>query len=75
MIIKPKITRPIKLTEKQKFVARLISDYGLTRNEAIKSCSVFKTEGIYDCNDALNQFEANRRNRMKLNTKDYNNEY
>ena len=45
-------------TEKQKFVAKLISDYELDRTEAIKWCWVFEAFNVETCEEALEKYEA-----------------
>lgn len=44
-------------TERQKFVAKLISDYGLDRTEAIKWCWVFDAFSIETCEEAIEKYE------------------
>ena len=46
-----------EFTEKQKFVAKLISDYGLDRIEAVKWCWVFGAFGVETCEEALEKYE------------------
>lgn len=45
-------------TEKQKFVAKLISDYGLDRIEAVKWCWVFDAFSVRTCEEALKMYES-----------------
>ena len=47
-----------EFTEKQKFVAKLISDYGLDRIEAVKWCWVFEAFNIETCEEALEKYET-----------------
>lgn len=47
-----------ELTEKQKFVARLISDYGYEREEAVKWCWIFNAFNISTCGEALETYES-----------------
>lgn len=44
-------------TEKQKFVAKLISDYGYERIEAVKWCWVFDAFNIETCEEAIEKYE------------------
>lgn len=44
-------------TEKQKFVAKLISDYGYKREEAVKWCWVFEAFNIETCEEAIEKYE------------------
>lgn len=44
-------------TEKQKFVTKLISDYGLKRIEAVKWCWVFEAFGVETCEEAIEKYE------------------
>ena len=44
-------------TEKQKFVAKLISDYELDRVEAVKWCWVFEAFNVETCEEALERYE------------------
>lgn len=44
-------------TEKQKFVTKLISDYGLNRIEAVKWCWVFDAFNIKTCEEAIEEYE------------------
>lgn len=46
-----------EFTEKQKFVAKLISDYGYERKEAVKWCWVFEAFNIKTCEEALEKYE------------------
>lgn len=47
-----------EFTEKQKFVAKLISDYGYERKEAVKWCWMFEAFGIKTCEEAMERYEV-----------------
>lgn len=49
-----------EFTEKQKFIAKLISDYGLNRIEAVKWCWVFEAFSIETCDEAIEKYEQKK---------------
>ena len=50
-------SKKYKPTEKQKFVAKLISDYGYERKDAVKWCWVFEAFNVETYEEALEKYE------------------